>query len=130
MILLATTPAVGHADPSVEKLIEATQIETNRIYEAAKPSELARAFDAVLRKPHARDALIYLFQHAKTDAGRIYALAGLHSVDTNEYHVRVAQVPADNTAKAMWYDVVRILPVKDLVKMIESGALEQILRSQ
>jgi lipopolysaccharide biosynthesis regulator YciM len=126
--MLAVSPALTAQNASVNKLIQATQIETSRIYEAAKPSELAQAFNEILRRPNAKDELVQIFQQAKTDAGRIYALTGLHSVDTNEYRVRIAQVPADNAVKAMWYCEVRIFAVKDLAKMIESGELDGILR--
>jgi len=115
-------------DSSVGKLIGATQIETGQIYESAEPSELAQAFEHVLRRPDAKDALVRIFKEAKSDAGRIYALTGLHRIDENEYRTLLRQMKPESKIRAMWYDVIRIFAVQDLIKMIESGEFERILQ--
>lgn len=122
-ILAGADPAPGADESAIRKLSEATQIETERIYESATPSQLAQAFSRLLHSPDAKEALVRVFQHAKTDAGRVYGLTGLYAIDRNEYRTRVTQMNPANNVKAMWYDVVRTFTVKDLVKMIETGEL-------
>jgi hypothetical protein len=112
----------------IRELTETKQIETAQIGDSAQTSKVTRAFLEILARPDRKELLLRIFQRSETDAGRIYALAGLYPIDKDTYVHCLSQMNSQAVVKGLWYDVVRNFTVKELQQMIENGELLRELR--
>lgn len=131
-VLLALVSACcGTAEEKLEEayrlLRDTSRIETSKIYESGKPSQLVTAYQRIALSKEARQLFISLFRESKTDAGRVYALIWLWKHDRNSYVSLLKHMKSEMGIDSMWYDLKLKYKWPELQKMLENYQLEKEL---
>lgn len=121
----------GREGPNpIQVLFETSVFASAKVYEAGRYSRQAWAFSRILRFDRAASRAVFefIYVNSRTQAGRMYALAGLWEVDRERYFELVNKRPKeDQTVETLIGSVRAEVVFQTLLNWIESGKMRVLL---
>ena len=106
-------------DTALRALARVNQVEDCAVGMGPQPSFLSALYRFVAADPDARQHFRTLLRQSQTTEAKLYALAGLHQTDPENYFALKANVDLESSVMFLSGDIGGYVPTVDILKQIE-----------